>query len=123
MFDNKTFDELNAIAMKLVSDNQWDDTAIDINKRIIEKRSKHQAAYTRLAKCLLVKGDRKGAYNIYKKVLEFNPNNTISWNFVKAEEFSARKEKQKEETEKRIAKGLEEKRKKIKKIEEMISEI
>lgn len=94
MFEDKNFDELNIIARKLVLNNQWDDTAIEVNKRIIEKKINYPGAHTRLAKCLLAKGDRKGAYEIYKKVLEFDPNNTISWNFVKCEEFSVREKKQ-----------------------------
>jgi tetratricopeptide (TPR) repeat protein len=123
MFENKNFDELNVIAMKLVLNNQWDNTAIDVNKRIIEKKSENPAAHTRLAKCLLAKGDRQGAYKIYKKVLEFDPTNTISWNFVKLEEFSIRKEKQKKECDERTAKELDEKLKKKEKIKRMISEI
>jgi tetratricopeptide (TPR) repeat protein len=123
MFDNKTFDELNVIAMDLVSNNQWDDTAIDVNKKMIGKKSKDHSAHTRLAKCLLVKGDRQGAYDIYKKVLEFDPKNTISYNFVKAEEFSVRKEEEKKENDERIAKELDGKRIKKEKIKRMISEI
>ena len=122
MFEEKTFDELNTIAEKLVFNNLWDDTAIDINKRIIGKRSKNHAAYTRLAKCLLVKGDRQGAYNLYKKVLEFDPNNTISWNYVKFEEFSVRREEKRRENNERIAKELDERRKEYELIRRIISE-
>jgi len=123
MFEEKTFDELNTIAEKLVLNNRWDDTAIDVNKKIIGKKSKNHAAHTRLAKCLLVKGDRQGAYNLYKKVLEFDPNNTISWNFVKFEEFSVRREEKRKENNERIVKELDEKRKKDELIRRMISEI
>lgn len=123
MFDDKTFDELNVIAMKLVSDNRWDDTAIEVNKRLITKESKNHAAYTRLAKCLLAKGDRQGAYKIYKEVLEFDPSNTISYNFVKAVEFSQRKAKQEKAKDDKIAKDLEDKLKKKEEIKRMISDI
>ncbi len=123
MFDNKNFDELNTIAMKLVLDNQWDNTAIEVNKRIIQEKLNHPAAHTRLAKCLLAKGDQQGAYKIYKTVLEFDPNNTIAWNFVKCKEFSVKKEIQKKEHEEITAKNLEEKQRKEKEIKRMISEI
>ncbi|KGK86592.1 tetratricopeptide repeat protein [Clostridium sp. HMP27] len=103
MFQDKTLSELNEIAKELASNNQWDDTAINVNKRIISKKSNSNAAYTRIAKCLLLKGDREGAYDIYKKVLEFDPNNTISSNFVNAEDFSARQEQAKLEKEQKAA--------------------
>lgn len=123
MFENKTLNELNRIAIELATKNQWDDEAIEVNKKIIAKESEDHAAYTRIAKCLLEKGDELGAYKIYKKVLEFDPDNRISLNFVKEAELLVRKEKEKKRCEEKKAKELDEKRKYDEKVKSMISEI
>lgn len=123
MLEDNTFDELNIIATKLALNNEWNDVAIEVNKKMIEKKSNFSVAYTRLAKCLLVKGDHQGAYEIYEKVLEFDPENKISLNFIKSIEISLKEEKQREEYDAKIARELEEERRKVAQFKDMISKI
>lgn len=76
----KTFTELEKEARRLATNGNWNEEAIEINKKIIEIDSKHSAAYTRLAKCLIELNDIDNAILLYKKVLTFDSENSIARN-------------------------------------------
>lgn len=74
------FDELINKAKKLAHDNIWDDEAIRVNNAIIEFDSSCSAAYTRLAKCYVIKKEYERAEKLYREVLSFDSNNIIAEN-------------------------------------------
>lgn len=66
---DKDLEKLISIAIELTHKNIWDNTAIDINTRIIELNKSEAAAYTRLAKCYCEQGQILTAIEIYKQVI------------------------------------------------------
>ncbi len=76
----KNKEEIINRAKFLANNNLWNDEAIKLNSIIIEIDKRNIAAYTRLAKCYVVKENYVMAENLYKKVLTFDPNNTIAKN-------------------------------------------
>lgn len=76
----KDRDEITEKAKSLGRDNLWNDEAIELNSKIISFDNKNSAAYTRLARCYLVKENYDIAEELYNKVLVFDTKNTIANN-------------------------------------------
>ncbi len=74
----KTLTGLREYAKRLALSDDWGSEAIAANTRIIELNEQAADAYTRLAKCFLSQGNMLTAYDMYRQVLEFEPNNTIA---------------------------------------------
>ncbi|WBW97081.1 tetratricopeptide repeat protein [Oceanirhabdus sp. W0125-5] len=72
--------ELKEKAKQLVLKNNWGEESIEVNKKIIELDSKCSAAYTRLVKCYIQKGNIETAVKLCEQVLEFDPKNNIAIN-------------------------------------------
>lgn len=78
----KELEELKERSKNLAINKVWGVKAIEINERIIELDTRYSDAYTRLAKCYILIGDRVKAIKLYEQVLKFDEKNNIARNGI-----------------------------------------
>lgn len=80
--DERSLSTLETQAGELARKKQWDEEAITLNEEIIALDPENSLAHTRLAKCYMSMDDLETATSLYRKILEFDPRNSIALNFI-----------------------------------------
>jgi tetratricopeptide (TPR) repeat protein len=80
MASDSEIHDLRRRAESLALAGEWGNTAIEINRRILEIDDHAAGAYTRLARCFREQGRLAAAREMYTQVLAFDPQNRIARN-------------------------------------------
>lgn len=74
---------LNRQADELAARGDWSAAAEDVNLRLLGEDPENTTAISRLARCLLAKGDKEAAEELYQRLLSVDPSNVIARNFMR----------------------------------------
>lgn len=85
-----SLEELKDTANELAYRREWGEAAIKLNKQIIELDKTYSYAYTRLAKCYILNGDKVKAIKLYEQVLQFDEKNLIANNGIERLDYGLR---------------------------------